>query len=383
MFRTWRLNRYNAICVIQKLYRTQIENIRLRAIQEAVRLEQLRAAAADKFAALWKGRQSRNFVANKLREKRRALAFRKKRLLAALLIQARARGMICREGIRRRLMEEAWKRQQGMAQVREDAALVIECAQRCRMARWLMRKRRAERRAEEEEREKDRLLELALDRLKKEQEINLLAMRVQCLWRRRKASRSFEDHMLAWWKKNGSGGSRQVPQRGLHPGPGSVSGAPGSRGTTPHCGLEDDPRGLAPHARAASGGGREGHGAHAPPDKFGPSEYLWQRVRMSWKRYAGERGAERGRPRERALAGAALVRAYRSPRRRARRASGRTVDDSAQATRWYNRKTGARPGSTRRSAFVGDAGGSAGRRFCSAASPMGSSAGMGRALDGP
>ena len=164
-------------------------------MQEAVRLEQLRAAAADKFAALWKGRQSRNFVANKLREKRRALAFRKKRLLAALLIQARARGMICREGIRRRLMEEAWKRQQGMAQVREDAALVIECAQRCRMARWWMRKRRAERRAEEEEREKDRLLELALDRLKKEQEINLLAMRVQCLWRRRKASRSLEDQM--------------------------------------------------------------------------------------------------------------------------------------------------------------------------------------------
>ena len=98
MFWTWRLNRYNAICVIQKLYRTQIENIRLRAIQEAVRLEQLRAAAADKFAALWKGRQSRNFVANKLREKRRALAFMKNRLLAALLIQARARGMICREG---------------------------------------------------------------------------------------------------------------------------------------------------------------------------------------------------------------------------------------------------------------------------------------------
>ena len=59
VFWTWRLNRYNAICVIQKLYRTQIENIRLRAIQEAVRLEQLRAAAADKFAALWKGRQSR------------------------------------------------------------------------------------------------------------------------------------------------------------------------------------------------------------------------------------------------------------------------------------------------------------------------------------
>ena len=38
-----------------------------------------------------------------------------------------------------------------MAQVREDAALVIECAQRCRMARWWMRKRRAERIAEEEE----------------------------------------------------------------------------------------------------------------------------------------------------------------------------------------------------------------------------------------
>ena len=27
VFWTWRLNRYNAICVIQKLYRTQIENI--------------------------------------------------------------------------------------------------------------------------------------------------------------------------------------------------------------------------------------------------------------------------------------------------------------------------------------------------------------------
>ena len=89
VFWTWRLNRYEAICVIQKLYRTQIENIRLWKMQEAVRLEQLRAAAADKLLGAVEVK-SRNFVANKLREKRRALAFRKKRLLAALLIQARA-----------------------------------------------------------------------------------------------------------------------------------------------------------------------------------------------------------------------------------------------------------------------------------------------------
>ena len=85
-------------------------------------------------------------------------------------------------------MEAIVKRQQGMARV----ARTLPWSSNARnAAAW-----RAggcddgdpERIAEEEEREKDRLLELALDRLKKEQEINLLAMRVQCLWRRRKAS---------------------------------------------------------------------------------------------------------------------------------------------------------------------------------------------------
>ena len=116
---TWRLNRYNAICVIQKLYRTQIESKGYGRCRRPVRLEQLQRPPPTSSRLSGRAGNRGNFVANKLREKRRApaLAFRKKRLLAALLIQARARGMICREGIRRKLMEEAWKRQQGMAQV--------------------------------------------------------------------------------------------------------------------------------------------------------------------------------------------------------------------------------------------------------------------------
>ena len=126
--------------------------------------------------------------------------------------------------------------------------------------------RRAERRAEEEERlKRTGLLELALDRLKKEQEINLLAMRVQCLWRRRKASRSLEDQMRRLVEEEREAAARA--KSSTRPASRRLAGATARlvRAEPRVAGrLEDDPRRLL-RMRAASCRGREGHGSHAPP----------------------------------------------------------------------------------------------------------------------
>ena len=68
-----------------------------------------------------------------------------------------------------------------------------------------------------------------------------------------------------------------------------------------------------------------------------PSEYFGQVFKNSGVTRENEAPSEPVRPT--ALAGAALVRAHQSPEKGAP-GGGRAWDDSAQATYWYNRKTG-------------------------------------------
>ena len=197
LFFCWRARRYAGAVRIQALYRVLKERRLLHKLQEAVRLEQLKHQTITALQAIRRGQLGRAKYANRLRDKRRAAAFRKKRKLAALTIQARARGVICREGIRRQLRDEARKLAASQQAFRDNAAMTIQCAQRQKVARVVARKRRQEQRAEEEAREKDRELELALDQLKLEQETNLYAMRIQCCYRTRIARRRLEAQMQA------------------------------------------------------------------------------------------------------------------------------------------------------------------------------------------
>lgn len=348
VFYTWRAARFTACLKLQALYRTQRERRRLHALQEAVRLEKLRALAMDKLSAIRRDRKNRGRFAVKLKERRRALQLKRQQLLASILLQARARGMICREAIRRELMEAAWKRQQGLAQVREDATLVIECARRCCLAHRVLRKRRQERRAEEEEREKDRLLELALDRLKKEQEVNLLAMRVQCLFRRRRAGRSLEDRMRRLVDEERAAAARakfdaaaccQALARGVR-----------RRGwfARNHAQLVDSKtiRGALLRMRARQAAEVDKVTARMRHlDKFGPSDYLWSGVRDELEDGGAARQSD-----DAASVGVAPAEPWQeqhwserlpvSPEKGAPGEWEEQWDDSAQATYWYNRKTG-------------------------------------------
>lgn len=126
------------------------------------------------------GRRSAAIVRAAVEEKRRA---EQTRHFSALLIQSRWRGVLARQELRRRILRQMEAEAAAQRKKEFDAAVVIQCMVRMRLARKTKKKRKALRRALEEERRRMGRLERDLEKLQEEQEVQLMATRIQGCWR--------------------------------------------------------------------------------------------------------------------------------------------------------------------------------------------------------